>query len=148
MHSRAKGKSGSNKPVKKATPSWVQYKPKEIEMVVLKLAKEGQTASEIGIHLRDSYGVPDVKIITGKSITKILQEKNITKEFPEDLLALIKKAVFLRKHLEDNHKDFSAKRGLQLTESKVRRLAKHYIATKKLPAKWKYDPQKMKMYAQ
>lgn len=148
MHSRARGKSGSTKPIKKAVPSWVQYKAKEIELLITKLAKEGQTASEIGIHLRDSYGIPDVKIITKKSITKILEEKNVKKEIPEDLLALIKKAIILRKHMDENHKDFSAKRGVQLTESKVRRLAKYYKANKKLPANWRYDPDKMKMYAQ
>lgn len=148
MHSRARGKSGSTKPIKKANPSWVQYKAKEIEMLIAKLAKEGQSASEIGIHLRDSYGIPDVKTITKKTITKILEEKKQTKEIPEDLLALIKKAILLRKHMEENHKDFSGKRGVQLTESKVRRLAKYYKASKKLPANWRYDPEKMKMYAQ
>ncbi|MCF7871510.1 30S ribosomal protein S15 [Candidatus Woesearchaeota archaeon] len=148
MHSRAKGKSGSKKPVKKAVPSWVQYKPKEIELMVQKLAKEGQSASEIGIHLRDSYGIPDVKTMTGKPIGKILEEKKLQPEIPETLKFLIKKAILLRKHLDDNHKDFSGKRGLQLTESKIRRLGKYYVANKKLPAGWKYDPEKMKMYAQ
>ena len=40
MHSRKKGKHGSKKPAKKSTPSWTRYKPKEIEMLIAKLAKD------------------------------------------------------------------------------------------------------------
>lgn len=148
MHSRARGKSGSTKPVKKSTPSWVQYKAKEVELLVVKYAKEGKKPSQIGMFLRDEYGIPDVKILVGKTITKILKDKKMGSEIPEDLLALIRKSVLLRKHLENNKKDVSSKRGLQLTDSKIRRLAKHYKATKKLPADWKYDPEKVKILAQ
>ena len=77
MHSRKKGKSASTKPVKKAIPSWSRYKAREVELLVLKLAKEGKTSSQIGIVLRDMYGVVDVKIITKKSITDILREKKL-----------------------------------------------------------------------
>ena len=68
MHSRKKGKSGSKKPVNK-TYTWMSYKPKEIELLVLKLAKEGKSASEAGIILRDTYGIPDIKSITKKSVS-------------------------------------------------------------------------------
>lgn len=148
MHSRAKGKSGSTKPIKKQTPGWVKYKPKEVELLVVKQAKEGNKPSQIGIHLRDVYGIPDVKMIVGKSISKILEDKNAAPELPEDLLALIRKSVFLRKHMTDNHKDASAKRGLQLTDSKIRRLVKYYKKTKRISATWKFDPEKFKIYAQ
>lgn len=148
MHSRAKGKSGSTKPAIKANPSWVKYKAKEIELLILKYAKEGKKPSQIGLFLRDEYGIPDVKLITGKSITAILKEKNLQGELPEDLLALIRKSVLLNKHFETNKKDVSSKRGLQLTDSKIRRLVKYYIKAKKLPAGWKYNPEKFKMYAQ
>jgi len=148
MHSRDKGKSGSTKPVEKKVPSWVKYKPKEVEILVTKYAKEGKKPSQIGTYMRDEYGVPDVKLLTGKSITQILAEKKILAEIPEDLLALIKKSILLRKHLDENHKDVSAKRGLQLTDSKIRRLAKYYKKTKKLAADWKYNPEKAKILAQ
>jgi len=148
MHSRAKGKSGSTKPAKKSVPSWVQYKPKEVELLVVKYAKEGKKPSQIGLYLRDEYGIPNVKILTGKSITAILKDKKMQAEIPEDLLALIRKSVILRKHMESNKKDYSTKRGLQLTDSKIRRLAKHYKKTKKLPANWKFDPEKVKILAQ
>mgnify|MGYP005840226595 CR=1 FL=1 len=148
MHSRAKGKSGSTKPAIKSVPSWVQYKAKEVEMLVAKYAKEGKKPSQIGLFLRDEYGIPDVKTLTGKSVTQILKEKKMSPELPEDLLALIKKSIILRKHIEENKKDNSAKRGLQLTDSKIRRLAKYYKKSGKLSVDWKYEPDKVKIYAQ
>ncbi len=146
IHSRDKGQSGSTKPSKKEIPSWVSYEPNEVEMLVAKYAKEGMHPSEIGMHLRDQYGIPDVKEITGKKITEILEEKDLDHEIPEDLMALIKKRVRIENHLEEHPNDTSAKRGLQLTESKILRLAKHYKQTGKLPADWKYDPKKAELY--
>jgi len=146
MHSRKKGKSKSTKPINKTVPSWVTHKAKEVEMLVVKVAKEGLSASQIGIKLRDSYGIPDVKIITGKSITKILAKKKLEKEIPEDLMALIRKSVLIRKHLEENKHDEPAKRGLTLTDSKINRLAKYYKRTGKLPANWKFDTKKARLY--
>jgi small subunit ribosomal protein S15 len=148
MHSRKKGKSGSKKPAKKTKPSWVRYTPKEIEMIVTRMAKEGKTSSIIGIILRDSYGIPDVKTVTNKSITEIMKEKKLAHEIPEDLLNLIKRAVQIRKHLEENHKDMPALRGLQLTESKIKRLVKYYKGRDTLPLDWKFDPKSIKLYAE
>lgn len=148
MHSRAKGKSGSKKPIKKAVPSWLKYTAKEAELLVVKYAKEDKKPSQIGVLLRDQYGIPDINLVTGKSIGQIFKEKNINQEFPEDFIALIKKSVLLRKHLETNKKDVSAKRGLLLTDSKIRRLAKYYKLKGVLDAKWRYNPEQFKMYAQ
>ena len=55
MHSRKKGKSTSKKPIKKAVPVWIRYKQKEIEMLISKLAKEGNTASKIGTPVNDTF---------------------------------------------------------------------------------------------
>lgn len=140
MHSRVKGKSGSTKPANKKVPSWVRHSPAEVELLIAKLRKEDLGAAKIGLHLRDNYGIPDVKSLTGKSITKILSEKKISPKLPEDLTDLIKKAVLIRKHLANNKKDEPGKRGLLLTESKIKRLVKYYIKSKKLEATWKYNP--------
>jgi len=145
MHSKKKGKSGSKKPYSKS-PSWVRYNPKEIELLIVKLVKEGKTASQIGLALRDTYGIPDVKKITNKKITKILAEKKLSAKLPEDLMALIKKDIAVRKHLERNSKDETAKIGLTLTESKIKRLAKYYKRAEKLPEEWKYDPKRVRFY--
>ena len=79
-------------------------------------------------------------------INKILEEKKLMKELPEDLIALMKRSIYIRKHLESNHKDMTAKRGLQLTDSKINRLIKYYKKAKKIPVEWKFDPSKLKMY--
>jgi len=146
MHSRKKGKAGSKRPVNRKTPSWITYKAKEVEMLIVKLAKEGNSPSKIGLILRDTYGIPDIKGIAGKKITKILEEKKLLSKLPEDLLALIKKSVKLRTHIEANHKDEFSKRGLTLTESKIKRLVKYYKRIDKLTEDWKYQPDRVRMY--
>jgi len=146
MHSRAKGKSRSTKPETKTAPVWVRYDSKEVEILVAKLAKEGFKPSQIGLRLRDIYGIPDVKLITGKKISQILKEKGIQPKLPENLTSLIKKAAEIKKHLEIHKKDNSAKRGLTLTESKIKRLVKYYKRTKVLPKEWSYDPENIRLY--
>jgi small subunit ribosomal protein S15 len=140
MHTRKKGKSGSDKPLEEKKYSWTRYKPREIELLVIKLSKEGNPPSQIGLILRDVYGIPDTKSLTKKNITDILKAKNLLPKVPENLTNLIRKAIALRKHMGLNKKDEGAKRGLTLTESKIRRLAKYYVRTKVLPSNWKYDP--------
>ncbi|MFC1801708.1 30S ribosomal protein S15 [Nanoarchaeota archaeon] len=146
MHSRARGKSGSKNPTEKKVQTWMNYKPKEVEKLILKLAKTGKTTSEIGLYLRDSYGIPSVKAVAKKTILQILTENKIIKKIPEDLMNLIKKNIYLRKHLEMNHKDMAAKRGLELTDSKIRRLMKYYKKKKKLSEDWKFHPEQIKLY--
>jgi len=146
MHSRKKGAATSTRPVKRTHPGWVRYKPKEIEMIILKMSKEGKTMAHIGLDLRDVYGIPDVKRFLGKSISHFLKEKGMTKALPEDMANLIRQALVIRKHMERNNKDMPALRGLQLCESKVKRLAKYYKRTKKLPLDWKYDPETASRY--
>jgi small subunit ribosomal protein S15 len=65
---------------------------------------------------------------------------------PEDMYNLVKKAVNLRKHMDRNKKDYTSYRGLELTESKIRRLAKYYKARKALPEDWKWNPEKAKLW--
>ena len=145
MHSRKKGKSGSTKPVRKVPPSWLKYKPFEVEKLVIKLAKEGYDSAMIGLILRDSYGIPSVKAITGKKIVKILEENNLAPKVPEDLKNLMKRVIAIMKHMEKNRKDMTAKRGLQLTESKIRRLVKYYKRVGKLPKSWTYSRDKINL---
>ena len=145
MHSRKKGNAGSKKPLKKAAPAWVRYQAKEVELLVAKVAKEGKAPSQIGIVLRDSYGVPDIKKVAGRSVSKIMKDKNLLPQIPEDLMALIKKSVMIKKHMEENKHDMTAKRGFELTDSKIRRLVKHYKRESVLPQDWSYDPEKVKL---
>ena len=145
LYSRSKGKSGSKKPIKKVKQSWIRYTDKEIEQLVVKLAKQGFSQSKIGIALRDIYGIPDVKNLTGKNISTILEENKLISEIPEDILNLIRRETMIHKHLEANKKDMTALRGLQLTESKIKRLVKYYKTTGRLPSTWKYDREQTKL---
>ena len=144
MHSRKKGKSGSTRPARLEKPVWVELSSEEVENEVIKLARKGFSQSLIGVILRDSYGIPLIKVVTGKSISQILKEKDIETPLPEDLTNLVKKALVLRKHLESNHKDLDSKKGLQRTESKIYRLIKYYKGKKILASDFKYDPDKIR----
>lgn len=146
MHSRRRGKSGSKKPVWTSNPLWITYNAEEIETLVIKLGKEGNSSAYIGIQLRDSHGIPDVKRLTGKTISQIMKANSLYPKYPEDLLSLIKQAWTLRKHLSDNKKDLHSRRGLNLIESKIRRLIKYYRNTHVLPQDFKYEQEKAPMY--
>lgn len=142
MHTRRKGQSGSKRPSTLRIPEWME-KEKNAEWVeakVVELAKAGSTPSMIGSILRDQFGIPLVKVITGKSVLQILVENDLTRRVPEDLRNLIATALRIRRHLEENKKDFVSKRALQLVESKIHRLSKYYRKTNVLPADWKYSP--------
>ena len=124
MHSRKKGKSGSTKPLEKKKPTWLRYSAKEIESLVIKLAKSGKTTSQIGLELRDNYGVSDVKTLTKKKINTILKENKLESKLPEDLKNLIKREIAVSKHLEKNKHDYTTKRILGIKQAKLRKLKK------------------------
>jgi|SRR3989344_914986 len=145
LYSRRKGKAGSKKPLRRVKQSWVRYEPKEVEQIAMKLAKQGMAPALIGLTLRDTYGVPDVKVVTGKNIAKILAEHNIVHKIPFDLRALVKRDVSLMKHLEAYPKDEVAKRGLLLNGSKIRRLITYYREQGTLGNDWVYQRDKAKL---
>lgn len=144
MHSRKKGKSGSTRPARLEKPVWIELSADEVETEVVKLAKRGFSKSMIGTKMRDSRGIPLVKVVTGKKISEILENNDIKYPLPEELSNLVKKALNIRKHLETNHKDLEAKKGLNRTESKIYRLIKYYRKKGKLEKEFKYDPEKIR----
>ncbi|MDD4352856.1 MAG: 30S ribosomal protein S15 [Candidatus Nanoarchaeia archaeon] len=144
MHSRAKGKSKSVKPILSNSKQWVSYKPEEIETLIEKVGKTGIRSSKVGMILRDSYGIPSVRDLTGKKLNKVL--KNTQKqELPEDLFNLMKRAVNVKNHLEKNKKDFSGDHGFRLIESKIKRLVEYYKSKNVLDSSWTYNIKKAKL---
>ena len=141
MHARRRGKSSSVRPYRNQAPAWSNADPAAITKIILELRKEGASSAKIGLVLRDRYGVPDVKLATGKRIGTILRENKAASEIPEDLRDLMTKALGLRKHLIENKKDLHNKRQLQLMESKIRRLVRYYTGSKRLPEGWVYKPE-------
>ncbi len=123
-------------------------KREEVEKIIIELAKKGYSPSMIGLILRDSYGIPNVKKVVGKKISEILEENNLLPEIPEDLLNLMKRAVKLREHLKIHRKDKHSARGLIMIESKIKALVNYYKRVGKLPKDWEYDPEKAKILVQ
>jgi len=140
MPKQEKGKSHETRPVSKRAPSWCKYQSEEVEALIVKLAKEGNSASRIGTILRDQYSVPLSKPITGKRILKIMKENKLAPAFPEDLASLLKKAESLALHLEKNRTDLYNRRALQLIEAKIHKLSRFYKKEGIVSASWKYEP--------
>eukprot|EP00030_Apusomonadida_sp_AF-17_P005797 a676263_7475.p1 GENE.a676263_7475~~a676263_7475.p1 ORF type:complete len:161 (+),score=61.15 a676263_7475:29-484(+) len=139
MHSNGKGTSRSALPYKRTPPSWLKTSPEDVVALVCRSAKKGQTPSQIGVFLRDTQGIAQVKNVTGSKILRILKLNGLAPEVPEDLYFLIKKAVAVRKHLERSRKDRDAKFRLILVESRIHRLARYYKQSRVLAPNWKYD---------
>jgi len=133
-----RGRSRSTRPVSKRPPNWVIYQPDEVKALIIYLAREGKPQSEIGNILRDEHGIPLVKPIVGYGVRKVLEEAGLAPRIPEDLYNLMVKATRLRRHLERNRKDYSNKRGLQLTESKIYALTRYYKKKGMLPQDWRH----------
>ena len=148
MHSGKRGKHGSKKPAKKTAPSWIRYKAKEVELLIAKLAKDGKSSSQIGLLLRDTYGIPNVRALCGKSISNILKEKKLMPDVPEDMTAMFRRYAAIRKHLENNKHDETAARGLHLAESKINRLVKYYKRVGRIPETWKFEADRMGFFAE
>jgi len=148
MYSRKKGKHGSKKPPIKMAPRWVRYKKNEVEELVANLAKERHSSATIGTILRDQHGIPDVKMVTGKTVSRIMKDHKLYPEMPEDMLNMLRKVVNLREHLEKSKADKLSKKGLLNLESKIRRLGKYYSREGILPKDWRYDPTKAKLLIQ
>ena len=139
IHARRRGKSHSTRPVAMKFPDWLELTPEVVEQLALQLAEEGRSLSEIGATLRDQYGVPTFKQVTGKKLLSFLREQKVNLDLPDDLKKLIEKAEKLRRHLNKNKRDYKNKHALELVEAKIHRLAKYYKRIGRLPEKWKYS---------
>lgn len=138
MHTRKRGKSRSRKP--SLTGKWVKVEKEKVGGAIEQMAKEGKPPSKIGLVLRDEHGIPDAKKALGVSISAFLKQKNLSPQYPSDLIDLVRKAVRLRKHLTSNKKDKDNRRHLHNVESKINRLVRYYRG-RKLPKDWRYVPE-------
>jgi small subunit ribosomal protein S15 len=139
MHKEAHGSSGSSKPVDKENPDWVEFEEDEIIEIILELREEGHDPAQIGLRLRDQYGIPSVKQATGKKLTEILEEEDEAPEIPEDLKNLVEKAESIQDHVDENPSDEQAQRQLELTKAKVRKVADYHREEGNIPEDWEYE---------
>ena len=142
MHSKGKGIARRSLPYRKAPPSWVQISASDLTEQIVKMARRGQSPSQIGVVLRDQYGIPQVKGVTGSKILRILKVQGVAPQLPEDLYHMIKKAVNIRKHIEKFRADRDGKFRLILVESRIHRLARYYRKSKALPPTFRYQSKK------
>ncbi len=89
--------------------SWINLDYKEIEKIIIDLAKQGNTASQIGIILRDKYGIPKIKML-GKKLAKILKEAKVTHKNEKDNTN--QKIEKLKTHFSKHKHDYTASRSL------------------------------------
>ena len=145
MHSPGRGKSGSTKPMVDSAPEWSNTDEKEVTELILSLASDGHSTATIGTILRDQHAVPDVRLVLGKRIGQVLAENEITSKYPEDMMSLMRRALRLIDHLESNRKDRHNARQLELTESKIRRLATYYKSEGQLDSEWAYKRDQLRL---
>lgn len=91
MHSKGKGIASSALPYVRSAPSWCKTDTEQVVDQIIKLSKKGMSPSQIGVVLRDSHGIPQVKYITGQKIVRVLKSHGLAPEIPEDMYQLIKK---------------------------------------------------------
>ena len=108
----------------------------ELEQEIVNLAKKDVPSAKIGLILKNEYGIPKAKYSVGK-INKILAKNKVVK-FPEELQNLITRAEKLRVHFTKNAKDQVSKRGLQITEARIRKLAAYFKRNKVIDKNWAY----------
>ncbi|MEM4511673.1 MAG: 30S ribosomal protein S15 [Nanopusillaceae archaeon] len=113
---------------------------------IISLAKQGYRRSDIGRIIKEKYK-KDVKVLTGKSLSEILEENGFKEEIPEDLLNIFRKINKILRHLENHKKDLHTKKKLEEYEKSVQCLIKYYKKNKKLPENFKYSREIVKMYS-
>ena len=138
MYAHKRGKSGSTKVHGEELPEWSNTDKDAIEELIDSLHQEGHSNADIGTILRDQHAVPDIRRVIGMRIGAYLSGKGIDPTYPEDMMNLMRKAVSIIDHLSSNRKDLHNRRALELTESKIRRLARYYQSHGRLSSDWKY----------
>jgi small subunit ribosomal protein S15 len=147
LHSRKKGKSGTKRPKSRVVPEWVGVDKAGLRETIVKMAKEGVPPAKIGLHLRDQMGVANLRGVLGMPLAAFLKQEKASPEYPEDLLALIRKAARMRFHLKASAKDVHNKSKLLHVESKISRLVKYYSSRGRLPKGWRYDQEQAALLA-
>ena len=103
-------------------PTWVKIKEPELKKTILELS-EKYAPSQIGIILRDQYGIPTTKVF-GKKLKAYMQELGIERN--EDLENAETKVEKIKEHLKDNITDRHAKHKLQHVQSRLNIIRKYF----------------------
>ncbi len=107
---------------KMTKPTWVKMKEPELKELIVKLS-EDNTPSQIGMVLRDQYGIPSTKVF-GKKLKAYMQELGIERN--EDLENAENKVEKMKEHLKTNITDRKAKHKLQHAQSRLNITRKYF----------------------
>ncbi|MCR4285102.1 MAG: hypothetical protein NUV97_03620 [archaeon] len=113
--------------VKLEKPTWVKINESELKKVIAELA-EKNAPSQIGLILRDQYGIPTTKVF-GKKLKRYLTELGIERN--ENLENAEKKVAGIKEHLKSNLTDRKAKHKLQKAQSRLNATQKYSNLSKK-----------------
>ena len=61
IHSGHKGRAGSHRPYPLTKPEWVTTTQEELVAQAVQLSKSGLSSAQVGLHLRDSDGIPSAR---------------------------------------------------------------------------------------
>jgi len=105
---------------KEEKPKEEKLNEKEIESLILDLAKQGMTSEKIGLKLKE-------KGINAKShslkINKVLKKNNLFED--ADIKNLALRVEKMKKHSARNRQDHNVKRALSIKEAKLKKLREY-----------------------
>lgn len=113
---------------KYAKPAWLKMSEEELVKVITTLSEKYQPA-QIGLILRDQYGVPTTKVY-GKKLGDYLAQ--IGKTENHELKNVEKKVEKIVEHLKKNITDKRSKHHLQKSASKLNAMKKYAARRKAL----------------
>lgn len=108
-------------------PVWLKLSEEELKKIIATLAEKYQPA-QIGLILRDQYGVPTTKVY-GKKISAYLKE--IGKNDFFEVKNIEVKVEKIKEHMKKNVTDKKAKHKFQKANSRLNALRKYFSKRKK-----------------
>jgi len=107
--------------VRNKKPVWLKLTEDELKKIILDLSEKYQPA-QIGLILRDQYGVPTTKVF-GKKLSSYLKESGKNENF--ELKNVEKKVEKIKEHMKNNITDKRAKHKFQKSNSKLNAIRKY-----------------------
>jgi len=103
-------------------PVWLKMSEEELKKTIAELAEKYQPA-QVGLILRDQYGVPTTKVF-GKKLAVYLKELGF--ETTAELKNVTTKFEKLKEHLKANVTDKKAKHKLQKAQSRLMKVTRYH----------------------
>jgi len=110
------------KETKMVKPSWLKLSEEEMEKIIVDLSSKHSPA-QIGLILRDQYGVPTTKVY-GKKLSEYLEKAGIKTN--TELENAKKKFEKMKEHLSLNKQDKRSKHKFQKAQSHLNAMNSYY----------------------